>query len=950
MPDNSPKFESIVKKILLAEERGERPDPKQYAESFPELAGQLSKYFRNRDWFAAEAPHVAPTPIQRATVNEDPAAGIAFPSLTPGCRFAGHEIIELVGRGGMGDVYKARQLDPDRLVALKVIRVDRLEALSEEQRVRWIKRFRREARMIASIDQPAQIVTVYQVGEWRPKKAAAAVPFFTMRFMDGGTLAQVVSSGRQQPGSPQNQIWAARMVAGAARAVHRAHQAGIFHRDLKPANILLDAEGQPLVSDFGLALRLDETSSLVESGIEGTAAYMAPEQAAQRTVSAATDVYSLGAILYELLTGQVPFHGKSTFETLLLVARQPPIPPRRLEPRLSRDLETICLKCLEKAPAERYSSAKELADDIDRWQAGRPIKARPVGNLGRLYRWCRRNPTLAAVSTAAILAVVLSGAIYAAYASVNWDKQVVQKDKDRLTEENKEQERIIAAKELENAIPNVPQQIEGGEHNDAIKTLAKWKPILKDDIRPPWEVSFLKAQLQDKAFSVREHSGEVVAVALNPEGTQIASADQDGNIILWNLTDNKKVRDLHIKKGHVFALAWGPDGKKLAVAGGEAAIEFALPIPVNPVPNGGLPPVPNSKPPKGKVPGSKTANGKPEVKPGGEALVQIWDLATNKESILNLKSKIAFQPGIASLMWSPSGEKLAIAGSDGAVLVNEPGAKESRALRGHTAAIHSLAWSPEGNRLASASGDGTIKVWDVAKGKEASSWPLPGNPLMLGPVSSFGTTWAIAWTADGKLVRAVGPNAQLTSWDAITGKDNPLSQLAPRDFGWLPGQRSRFTWRPDGKMFASAVAGQIRIWDGATGQEVHKCPSPAEQSFMSFVQCAPAWDQKGRWVSLGRSNGSVHAWPVGLKRPSVRSPVPNAQGWSHDSRGLLCKPWAPLGTVPGLVETPEMKETFEALKRAAQAGGLTPPDPKAIVGGPDGQRRTQPNSEPQVQF
>jgi YD repeat-containing protein len=331
-------------------------------------------------------------------------------------------------------------------------------------------------------------------------------------------------------------------------------------------------------------------------------------------------------------------------------------------------------------------------------------------------------------------------------------------------------------------------------------------------------------------------------------------------------------------------------------------------------------------------------------------MVQIWEVATSKDSILNLKSKLAFQSGIANLIWNPRGDKLAIAGSDGVILIAETdAAKKTRSLRGHSAAVHFLSWSPEGKRLASVSGDGTIKVWDVAKGKEAYSKPLPGNPMMLNPVPALGTTWALVWTADGKLIKGVRPDGQVTSWNAADGQEGQTCPLAPRDFGWSPGQRSRFAWRPDGKLFASAVAGQVRIWDGASGKEVHAFLSPAGRNPMSFVQCAPTWDEKGRWVGLGGSDGSVQAWPVGLKRPSVRNPLPNAQGWTHDGH-LLCKPSASLNAVPGLVETPAMKEALEAINKAARTGRLTTPDPKAIAGGPGEPRGILPGPEPQVQF
>src|SRR5262249_47590577 len=277
----------------------------------PDLAERLRASSAHRAWFAEEAPCLAPIGPGADSGPEGPvetgprvAAGCRAPALAPGTRVGGHEVLGELGRGGMGIVYKARQLEPERLVALKVIRTDRLEELPDEERRAWLERFRREAQVVAALDQPAHIVTLYEVGEERGQ------PFFTMRLVEGGSLAQRLRQVEATAGAAdyrrQAQRYNAWLLTKVARAVDYAHQRGILHRDLKPGNILLDLDGEPLVSDFGLARRLDQTGSLVASAIEGSPPYMAPEQATAARGSAviASDVYSLGAILYEMLTGK----------------------------------------------------------------------------------------------------------------------------------------------------------------------------------------------------------------------------------------------------------------------------------------------------------------------------------------------------------------------------------------------------------------------------------------------------------------------------------------------------------------------------------------------------------------------------------------------------------------------------------------------------------------------
>jgi eukaryotic-like serine/threonine-protein kinase len=387
---------------------GETLDAQSYIQKFPELADHVDAAFALRrdnpsltrlgqrtDWAGGSTvsslnksdPAIEASPWDQFTMGA---------AATPVVR--GYEILDELGRGGMGIVFKAHQVALNRAVALKMIKSGGFASEAE------LLRFQNEAEAVARLDHP-HIVPIYEVGRHLGRH------YFSMKLIAGKSLdrrlGDFIADFRQ----------GARVTATVARAVHHAHQRGILHRDLKPANILLDEQGEPHVTDFGLARQIEGNGELSESGTPvGTPSYMAPEQASgdKGALSTATDVYGLGTILYALLAGRAPFAGTTVHETLDKVRNSSPELPSRVNKRVPRDLEIICLKCLEKEPNRRYPSALALAEDLERWLDGMPILARPVGSLTRAVMWCRRNKALA--SLAALLMLALVGGL----AGVTW--------------------------------------------------------------------------------------------------------------------------------------------------------------------------------------------------------------------------------------------------------------------------------------------------------------------------------------------------------------------------------------------------------------------------------------------------------------------------------------------------------------------------------------------------
>jgi WD40 repeat protein/tRNA A-37 threonylcarbamoyl transferase component Bud32 len=720
-----------------------------------------------------------------------------------GRRVGDYELIEQIGYGGMGIIYKARQISLQRLVALKMIRPDRLASPAD------VLRFRSEAEAAAGLDHP-NIAPIYEVGEHEGEH------YFSMKLIEGGSLAEHLA--RPAMDLPIGM----RLLMTVARAVHYAHQHGVLHRDLKPANILLDAEGRPHVTDFGLAKRLGlkpGEESLTQQGmIVGTPSYMAPEQAdGQASVSTAADVYSLGAILYELLTGRPPFRASTPLDTLVQLRQQEPTAPRRLNRRVDCDLETVCLKCLHKEPHRRYPSAEALADDLKRWLRGEPVHARPVGRFRRAAKWARRRPALALLM--GVLLVGVAGVIW------QWRRAVAGYQKEHDTA----YARTIGLSYAEWLAGNA----------DPDRLLNECDPESRG-----WEWHYLHRLFQvRRPATLNGHADGVLSVAISPDGCRIASASADGVIKVW---DRQSQREIHTLSGHAAAIkvvAFSPDGRQLAsgsddgdvrlwdVVRGEKVLAWrghALGVT-------GLAFDPNGKrlasTGKGELwPGELTVwdagkgaalagktwhtalaavafspDGRRLVTSGEEqssgAIVVAWDVAT-LEPIGNFKGQIRRNVRWTSVAFSADAQWVAAGSPAGLVRVWD-GEKAQEFLSPTDASVSGVAFSSrDGRIIAAATADNTIRGWFTRSGMPA--FTLRGHR---------GGVTAVACSSDGAFLASGSLDRTVKLWD-IRRRDDDLTLRATAGY-------TSVAFSPAGTYLASTPSDKaLLIWDMTTGKAV----------------------------------------------------------------------------------------------------------------------------------
>ena len=824
----------------------------------------------------------------------------------------GYEILEEVGRGAAGVVYRARHLRLNRLVALKVVVAG--SHLSSAAR----QRFRLESLAIARLSHP-NIVQVYDVGEY------AGCPFLALEFVEGGNLSDWLA------GQPRTANEAARIMAKLAEAVEYAHSQGVVHRDLKPANILLSFIPNPpaapelKITDFGIARLLpsgDMTEArMTQTGeILGTPAYMAPEQARGDTskINPATDVYSLGAMLYELLTGRPPFQGATPLDILMQVTRRDAVSISLLMPRVPRDLDTICLKCLGKEPHQRYPTAAELAADLGRFLRNEPIKARPLSWAGHMSRWVRRHPGLAAaLAGVAMLLIALTTVSLAAsaYFRASEKKQTtLATEKTNLADEKeREREKAVTAEQRANTLrqqaENVGRELRQnlyfsqmnlgaqtttlpgaiGRVNEWLAPWSRGQPDLRN-----WEWYFLDSLCRRDLHTMYGHNGGVMCASWSPDGNRVASGGIDNTVRLWNSSDG---REMNILSGHthqvlavawspdghrlasssangqvkiwntdtcqlqltfgmsdetMFAVAWSPDGKQVACAGRNHTIRIFDPRTgaVRSAFSSGDSPV------RGL---SWNPDGKRLVSGDEHADVQIWDSATGK-NLLRMHGHAGSVTGVA---WSPDGKQLASASIDNTVKIWDAGSGADKiTLRGHTQGVVSVAWSPDGTHLATAGEDQTVKVWLATGGAELFTLRGHTRPLT-----------SVAWSADGAHLASASWDATAKIWNANAGPEVPL--LAGHT-GLVMG----LAWSPDGRRLASSSGDTtIRIWDVAGTTEL-----AVLRGHTDWVRSL-AWSPKGNQIASAGNDHTIRIWDASSGRQLNSIHV--------DAKDTYCVAWSP---------------------------------------------------------
>jgi len=757
------------------------------------------------------APHEQPT---AAALGQDPSAAPDASELTRVRYFGDYELLHEIARGGMGVVYRARQISLKRPVALKMILAGQLAGEAE------VRRFHLEAEAAANLDHPG-IVPIYEIGEHEGQH------FFSMGFVEGTSLAAKVADGPLPPRE------AAELVRYVAEAVQYAHEKGVIHRDLKPANVLLDSRGQPKVTDFGLAKKLQADSGLTHTGqVMGTPSYMPPEQANGRSVGPAADVYALGAILYCLLTGRPPFHAATPMDTLNQVVGQDPVPMRQLNASVPKDLETIGLKCLEKEPGKRYVSATALAEDLRRFLVDEPIQARPVGQAERAWRWCRRNPALAGslgAAAAALVAVAVLAVLYAGgQARSRKAIAAIAKNLEKSLDESE-----ALGQKLQTSLATSNQRLaalhfergrialEKGQTGEGLLWMIEtWRSAVAAG-DPGWQHT-ARANLaawQSHHIGLKavfSHKHWVVDVAFSPDGKAVITGSHDNTARLWDAATGEPIGAPLAHKDAVRAVAFSPNSKAV-------------------------------------ITGSD------------DNTARLWDATTGEP----IGPPLAHKGWVRAVAFSPN-SKAVITGSDDntARLWDAATGKPIGPPLAHKGFVRAMAFSPDGKAVLTGSQDNTARLWDAATGK-------PIGP----PLEHQNWVMAVAFSPDGKAVLTGSWDNTARLWDAATSK--PIGPPLEHQ-NWVMA----VAFSPDGKaVLTGSWDNTARLWDAATGKPIG--PPLTHKGFVRAVAFSP----NSKVVITGGNDKTARLWDAATGRP-IGSPLAHpgfvlAVAFSPDGKAVL---------------------------------------------------------------
>jgi WD40 repeat protein len=659
-------------------------------------------------------------------------------------------------------------------------------------------------------------------------------------------------------GTPLGPAEAASLVEKLASAMHEAHHKGVIHRDLKPANVLLAEDGTPKITDFGLARKLDQVGQTQTGAVMGTPSYMAPEQAAGKSkeLGPACDVYALGAILYECLTGRPPFRAATVMDTLMQVVNEEPVPPGRLNPRVPLDLETICLKCLEKEPARRYDTALSLAQDLRRFLAHQPVLARPVGRLGRLGRWCRRNPSLAGSLAAAALILVVGAAVSTVFAIQATRAEQAEKG-ERLKAEGLAVKEAAARKSAEDRREEATRERDRAEGLLYASQLELARTAWLDNNGPlalhhldstrwdfrGWEHDHLYTHFTRNQHTFHGHTGPVQCVCFSPDGRYVLSGstqgyldkvgEEMGELMLWDLITGEPVYSLKAHKEDVNCVCFSPDGKRMASGAGD----LSTPTRPGEVKLWDAKTGQHLSTLKGHTSAVSSVNFSPDGKRilsgSFDGTVKVWDAQTGKP----ISTFRANDTTIFSACFSPDGQRILCGSGHVAMLLDAQSGELAHIFDVKGWKVQSVCFSPDGKRALTGSQLGSVKLFDVETARELRPLIGHGDYVM-----------SASFSPDGTRILSAGYDNTLKLWDAETG------QLLDTLNGHTDIVSSA-AFSPDGTRIVSGSSDMtVKVWDVRARRQAQ--PFKGHGARVTSICFSPC----GRRVLSGSSDRTVKVW------------------------------------------------------------------------------------------